>query len=381
MRHCFHKLLTQLLVFFLLSVFISSTSHALEDVLDAPAMQTEIAHESLLLDVAEAGKRLVAVGERGHIIYSDDQGSSWTQASVPVSVTLTAVHFPTETHGWAVGHGAIILHSSDAGVTWKKQFDGNLANQQVIDHAEKRVSALEEKLESAPEDQQGDIEFQLEEAQFGLEDAQFDAETGPSKPLLDVWFANENKGFAVGAYGFFFETEDGGKSWFNVSDRIENQDRFHLNAITEVVGGSLFIVGEAGNIFRSNDAGETWDSLDSPYEGSFFGVSGTGNVNEVLVFGLRGNLYRSTDLGARWTRINSNNEATLIAAQHSDDGIIVVVGNSGIVMVSGNSGESFQPVIRENRQALASVHVLKNGNLLLVGEHGVDISGPTGRKL
>lgn len=381
MRHCFHKLLTQLLVFSLFSTLFSSNLYALDDVLETPSMTTQIAHESLLLDVAAAGKRLVAVGERGHIIYSDDQGSSWAQASVPVAVTLTAIHFPTETQGWVVGHGGIILHSSDAGMTWTKQFDGNLANQQVIDQAEERIVKLESALESAPEEQQGDIEFQLEEAQFGLEDAQFDAETGPSKPLLDVWFANELKGFAVGAYGFFFETEDGGKNWFNVSNRIDNQDRFHLNAISEVVGGSLFIVGEAGNIFRSNDTGSTWERVDSPYEGSFFGVSGTGNVNEVLVFGLRGNLYRSIDLGAGWTRINTGNEATLIAAEQGEDGIVAVVGNSGIVLVSGNAGESFQAVIRENRQAVAAVYLLENGNFLLVGEHGVDISGPTGRNL
>lgn len=381
MRHCFHKLITQLLVFSLFSVFISSKAYALKDVLDTPSMTTQIAHESLLLDVVAAGKRLVAVGERGHIIYSDDQGVSWKQANVPVSVTLTAVHFPTETQGWAVGHGAIILHSSDAGVNWVRQFDGNLANQQVIEQAETRVEQLEEAIESAPEDQQEDIEFKLEEAQFALEDAQFDAEIGPSKPLLDVWFENELKGFAVGAYGFFFETEDGGKTWFNVSNRIDNQDRFHLNAITEIVGGSLFIVGEAGNIFKSNDKGDTWERVESPYEGSFFGVSGTGNVNEVLVFGLRGNLYRSIDLGANWTRIDSGNEATLIAGQQGDDGIVAVVGNSGIVLVSGNAGESFQAVVRENRQAVTAVYLLENGNFLLVGEHGVDISGPTGRSL
>jgi len=381
MRHCFRKPLTKLLVFSLFSVLFFSKSYALDDVLDAPSMKTNLAAKKLLLDVASAGKRIVAVGERGHIIYSDDQGAKWTQASVPVSVSLTAVYFPTDTQGWAVGHGAIILHSSDAGKTWKKQFDGNEANQEVIDQSEKSIVALEQTLASAPESKQEDLEMELEEAQFGLEDAQFDAEVGPSKPLLDILFLNEKEGFAVGAYGFFFKTEDGGESWFNVSDRIDNQDGFHLNAIAQVTGGSLFIAGEAGVIFRSNDSGETWVTLESPYDGSFFGASGTGNVNEVLVFGLRGNLFKSIDLGANWARIDSGNEATLIAAKGDDDGIIAVVGNSGIVLISGNAGESFQAIIRENRKAVNSVHLLENGNLLLVGEHGVDISGPSGRNL
>ena len=381
MRHCFSKPLTKLLVFSLFSVLFLSKSYALDDVLDAPSMKTNLAAKALLLDVAAAGKRIVAVGERGHIIYSDDQGVKWTQAKVPVSVSLTAVHFPNDTHGWAVGHGAIILHTSDSGETWKKQFDGNKANQEVIDQSEKNMAILQAALESAPEGQQEELEIQLEEAQFSLEDSEFDAEVGPSKPLLDTLFLSEQEGFAVGAYGFFFKTEDGGKSWFNVSDRIDNQDRFHLNAITQITGGSIFIAGEAGIIFRSNDNGNTWESIESPYDGSFFGTGGTGNVNEVMVFGLRGNLYRSIDLGANWVRIDSGNEATLIASKGDDDGIVAVVGNSGIVLVSGDSGESFNSVIRENRKAVNSVLLLENGNLLLVGEHGVDISGPSGRNL
>ena len=43
--------------------------------------------------VALAGSRLVAVGEHGVIIYSDDEGASWRQASVPVNVLfLSLIH-------------------------------------------------------------------------------------------------------------------------------------------------------------------------------------------------------------------------------------------------------------------------------------------------
>ena len=53
---------------------------------------------TLLLDVASAGSRLVAVGQRGHIIYSDDQGKTWVQAKVPSRVLLTAVFFADDSH-------------------------------------------------------------------------------------------------------------------------------------------------------------------------------------------------------------------------------------------------------------------------------------------
>ena len=52
------------------------------DLIDVSALKMESASTSLLLDVTRAGERLVAVGERGHIVISDDRGKTWTQAEV-----------------------------------------------------------------------------------------------------------------------------------------------------------------------------------------------------------------------------------------------------------------------------------------------------------
>src|SRR5580765_4846300 len=79
------------------------------DPLDVPAVASSLAPSRLLNGVARAGGRIVAVGQRGHILSSDDQGKTWTQASVPVSVDLLAVHFPTPGKGWVVGHSGVVL--------------------------------------------------------------------------------------------------------------------------------------------------------------------------------------------------------------------------------------------------------------------------------
>src|SRR5512144_624546 len=93
------------------------------DVLDTPAAQSPLAARGLLNGLARAGQRIVAVGQRGHVLYSDDAGKTWKQATVPVSSDLVAVSFPDATHGWAVGHDGVILHTDDAGVTWTRQLD------------------------------------------------------------------------------------------------------------------------------------------------------------------------------------------------------------------------------------------------------------------
>lgn len=307
---------------------------------DAPAADTVYAVESakaaksLMLDVVHAGKRLVAVGDRGHILYSDDQGATWTQAKVPTRQLLTAVFFVDDKHGWAVGHDAQILASEDGGVTWVKQF----------------------------------------------EDLKREA------PLLDVWFKDLNSGFAVGAYGALLETTDGGKNWADVSDRLDNTDQFHLNAIAAVKDAGLFVVGEQGSMFRSADWGQTWEKLEGPYQGSLFGVIGTAQPDTLLAYGLRGNLFRSTDFGSTWAPIElkaarGSLEFGLSGATLLDDGSIVIVGNGGSVISSSDNGQTFTVFNRPDRISVSAVTAAGNGNLILAGQGGVRATSPTGAEL
>jgi photosystem II stability/assembly factor-like uncharacterized protein len=295
------------------------------------SIESSRASRSLLLDVAHAGARLVVVGERGHILYSDDQGKTWTQARVPTRQLLTAVYFADDQHGWAVGHDAQILASSDGGVSWTKQF----------------------------------------------EDLKREA------PLLDVWFKDASTGFAVGAYGALLTTLDGGQHWEDVSARLDNEDQYHLNGIAEVQGSGLFIVGEAGAMFRSADDGKTWEKLEGPYQGSLFGVVSTGQPVTLLAYGLRGNLFRSTDFGDTWNPIELKaargplefglSNATVLA-----DGSVLLVGNGGSVMRSADGGQTFQVFNRPDRISLSGVTANAQGNLILVGQGGVRISSPMG---
>ncbi|QAX84809.1 hypothetical protein C2E19_13505 [Pseudomonas sp. DTU12.3] len=298
------------------------------------ATESGKAAKSLILDVVHAGARLVAVGDRGHILYSDDQGKTWTQAKVPSRQLLTAVYFVDDKHGWAVGHDAQILASADGGLTWSKQFEDL-----------KRES-----------------------------------------PLLDVWFKDVNSGLAVGAYGALLETTDGGKNWQDVSDRLDNEDQFHLNAIAAVKDAGLFIVGESGSMFRSADWGQTWEKLEGPYEGSLFGVIGTAQSQTLLAYGLRGNLYRSTDFGSTWEQVElkaarGSLEFGLSGATLLPDGSIVIVGNGGSVISSSDNGETFSVFNRPDRISLSSVTAAGDGNLILTGQGGVHTTLPNGAEI
>ncbi|MEQ7921518.1 YCF48-related protein [Xanthomonas sp. WHRI 1810A] len=295
------------------------------------AIESTKASRGLLLDVTQAGKRLIAVGDRGHILYSDDQAKTWTQAKVPTRQLLTAVYFVDDQHGWAVGHDAQILASRDGGTTWSKQF----------------------------------------------EDVKREA------PLLDVWFKDTRTGIAVGAYGALLETTDGGQHWEDISARLDNEDQFHLNGIAQVKGAGLFIVGEMGSMFRSSDDGQTWEKLEGPYQGSLFGVVGTAQASTLLAYGLRGNLYRSTDFGDSWQPIALQGERgplefSLSNASLLPDGSLVLVGNGGSVMRSRDDGLTFKVSNRADRLSLSGVAEDDKGDLILVGQGGIHVTSPSG---
>lgn len=302
-----------LLVFILAPV---STGQADEEI--EWAVQAPLAGRSLLLDADSTGGRLVVVGERGHILISSDHGGTWTQSEVPTRATLTGVFFHDEKLGWAVGHDAVILRTTDGGASW-------------------------ERVHWAPEEE---------------------------SPFLDVWFADATTGYAIGAYGSFYVTRDGGDSWS--FEPISDYD-YHLNAIESAGGGLLYVAAEAGFAYRSDDRGETWTELEPPYVGSFFGVLSLADKS-VLLFGLRGHLYRSEDAGETWELIETGTTAMLNSGLQLEDGTVVVAGLGGVVLISTDGGVSFELHRQEDRSGIQKILDAGGGRLLLVGESGIRMS-------
>ena len=320
----------------LVTLFLSTVP---DQVLAADSQIMPLAEKSLLLDGQVIGDRIVVVGERGHILISDDHGTSWQQQQVPTRSTLTSIFFVDATNGWAAGHDSVILRTRDGGQHWQEIY----------------------------------------------------ADPADERPILDLWFRDMNHGYAVGAYGLFLSTEDGGESWepldfdpatmmaeATATDDPWGEDAeeeswgidFHLNHITATSTGRTFISAEAGNLYRSDDGCRTWLSLPSPYQGSFYGSLPLTQTS-LLAFGLRGHLFRSEDAGSQWTEIESGTLATLNDGIRLHDGRIVLAGLAGTLLISCDGGESFVQHPQANRAGIAKVLQADDGALILIGEHGV----------
>jgi photosystem II stability/assembly factor-like uncharacterized protein len=299
---------------------LAQATQAFVDPLDVPARPSALAARGPLHAVTLAGRRLVAVGERGHALWSDDGGATWTQADVPVSTDLTAVHFVSPSRGWAAGHDGVVLATRDGGRTWARQLDGR-----------------------------------------GL---------GPDASLLGIWFADERTGFAVGAFGLVLRTDDGGASWTPWRDRTENPAALHLNAIARAAG-DVWIAGERGLLLKLDRAGGRFRAIPVPYAGSFFGVAG--HAGAVLAYGLRGNAFRTTDGGRSWIAVPTGVEAALTGAAEIPGGRLALVSQAGHVLVSENGGTSFRAVATGPTMPASAVAPGGADALVVVGTAGARV--------
>jgi photosystem II stability/assembly factor-like uncharacterized protein len=297
------------------------------DPLDAPSAPTALAPRRLLTAVTAAGPRLVAVGQRGHVVASDDGGATWAQASVPVSTDLTAVWFTSPERGFAAGHDGVVLATEDGGRTWTRRLDAR-------------------SLPASPDGRAG------------------------SASLLDVWFADARTGFAVGAFDLLLATEDGGATWTRWAGRTDNPRGLHLYAIRRAAG-EVWIVGEQGLVLRLDPARGRFVAVPVPYRGSLFGVLAAGP--DVIAFGLRGHAFRSRDRGATWERVATGVDETLTGGTTLPDGRVVLVTAAGRVLASDDGGATFRPASGGAASPAAGVAAAGPGAVAVVGAAGVRI--------
>lgn len=324
---------------------LAAPAKAEPDALVRPATMLPHAANAVMLAVTRAGDRLVAAGERGIVLLSDDNGVRWRQARTPVSISLTNVVFPTDKVGWAIGHSGVVLKTEDGGETWVRQIDGNRVAEIALQAA---------KAGGAP-------------AQ-ALADAERLAADGPDKPFFDAWFSSATEGFIVGAYGLVLGTRDGGASWEWRGAALDNPKGKHLYGIARL-GERFLVAGEQGAVFLSADGGKSFRTLGTPYGGTYFGAVWS-DAEGLVVFGLRGNAFCSLDGGVTWTKVDTRAPATLTAGRRLADGSIALVDESGRLL-RGGCKRGFEIVKLLNPYPYAALAQAADGTLVLAGVRGL----------
>jgi photosystem II stability/assembly factor-like uncharacterized protein len=294
------------------------TAHAgaVADALGRPAVAVRSPERAVLLCAARAGSRIVAVGERGIVVLSDDEAQHWKQVSVPVSVTLTAVRFADKDHGYAIGHGGTVLGTADGGQGWKRLLDG------------RRIAQVMQAAAKASGDAAA-----LKSSDRLLTD-------GPDKPLLDLLVFDAKRVLVVGAYGIALLTEDGGDTWASWRARMDNPKELHLYAVRQR-GNRIVISGEQGLVLQSFDGGASFKRIAAPYAGSFF-TAELPDDKSIVLAGLRGNAWRSADAGASWAQLASPVPVSITASAIGGEGELLLANQAGMIL--GAEGGALKPL-------------------------------------
>ena len=289
-----------------------------------PFPPTQIKPAQLLVNgLAASGNTLLAAGEQGRILWSEDAGAGWQEAQVQPQrgSTFTQIAYTGERTALAVGHDSWIVRSEDGGKSWK-------------------------------------------EAHFNPELA---------TPLMGVSGPHDGRLYAYGGFGLMLVSENGGKSWQTKSDPAIGDH--HVNTMTRAADGSLFAAGERGLLVRSADNGVTWQRLPEIYNGSFYGILSLPS-QELVVYGMRGNVFHSRDLGKTWVRSTvPEGGLSLFGGSVDDKGVVTLVGEAEVVLRSTDGGASFTELAQGERKRLVAVLPRADG-FIVAGESGLSVRKP-----
>ena len=269
-------------------------------------------------DLVAVNGRLVAVGERGTIVVSENNGQAWriTHNDDEVPVTLTDITALSDDLLLAVGHDSVILRSEDGGLSW-----------QLIMR---------------------------------------DSETG--EPFMGTWSEDGENVFVYGSFGKFLVSTDAGKTFTPQELDIFGE---HLSAMAGDESDVRIMVGEMGLVLRSLDGGDSWDKLEPFYQGSLFGVAHL-NGSRWIAYGMRGHVFFSDNNGDSWTQVDIGSELPLYGHAVARDGKhMIIVGTAGVLVTLNDQGELVDVSNINGLGTLTSALILPSGNVLAAGQRGL----------
>lgn len=232
-------------------------------------------------------------GNAGKILKTTNEGNNWFQLNTGVTSNLTSLKFINENTGYVTGWGKTFLKTTDGGTTFSNTF-------------------------------------------------------GSAYYMWRQTFVLENYMFILGTDGALFKSTDYGTSWDSIYAGMPNS----LSSAHFYSSGYGLIFGCCGSFFRTHDFGNHWNH-DTVYltqgwalDDCFF----LGNTGWSV--GEQGNIVRTTDAGNSWESLNSNTTTALKSVKFVNNLTGWAVGREGIIIKTTNGGGLGVPIGIENNTAI-----------------------------
>lgn len=183
--------------------------------------------------------------------------------------------------------------------------------------------------------------------------------------LRSVKFVDENTGYVVGVNGLIFKTTNSGTDWVRLdSTFISYTDVDFLNANT----GFIVASSTSGGIHRTSDGGENWQS--TTFSIPLNGVS-IGDANNITVVGDAGYIYKSTNAGANWFQQTSDVITTLWSVSFINANTGMAAGFGGRILKTTNGGTNWVSLSTGTTSELLDINFINENNATAVGAGGI----------
>ena len=338
---------------------------------------TAVINDSRLNDVCSVGRFCWAVGENAVILTSDDSGATFTESILPFPCSLNSVCFLTNQIGYVGGsqfdarsgwQKAVLLKTRDGGKSWQ-----NLASATSIPDA---VSIPVSKLPPLSSIRFFDLENGVCIAEAGRSQEHAGiyrtSDQGKTWTLLktsakagthDIAAQWTRATFTSAEQGIVIGQQNATGTVIGNQLIVLSPAQRTLQAIHDVTmhkDGLGWMVGDAASILKSTDGGLTWNTVDHAIDSDLAKIYDFTSVcsqdSTVVVAGRQGSrIFRSDDAGKTWNSIPTSQTLPIHRLTFTGPDTIVGVGAMGLIIRSTNRGKSWTAVRNANyRAAVAS---------------------------
>ncbi len=266
------------------------------------------------------------------------QAGVWTRQRAGTMAWLHAVFFLDQNHGWAAGSRGILLRTVDGGKSWQASpsstedvvrdiFFVDQQNGWMV--CEVNVYQLETK-----EDPRA---YLMKTTDGGGHWRRVDIKgVDVDAILVRALFRRGGRGWAFGEAGAIYTTRDAGDTW----TRLQSPTRRLLLGGIFIDEYRGWLVGAAATIIQTSDGGDTWYQSSLPQVQKSIRFTATSFVDNRLgwAVGSSGSVYRTINGGRTWQQQNSGVATDLLDVKFVDAVEGWAVGAEGTIIHTNDSG-------------------------------------------
>ena len=189
-------------------------------------------------------------------------------------------------------------------------------------------------------------------------------------PYKDLALFGEEHGLLVGGISFRagFTTPFTPGAGFGHFDSLG----FELNDIELIDGRSAYIAGH-GVVLRTDDSSKTWQ-MQNIQNDNFTAVQAVGR-DEAWTCGYNGSVFHTTNGGQTWQRLRNGNDITdpryrLLDILFTGRNTGYACGEDGVLIYTDDGGKHWMEFDRFTGSSLRAMIQMKDGSLLVCGDHG-----------